>query len=211
MNKCRILAPILALAAISGCASTGTQAPGDEQATRYESTVEILEEIGFTVVEDERVGGELQLEYDAALRLLDQGRHDEGVAALENVAANAPSLTAPLIDLGIAHRRNGNTEQSEEYLLQALELNPRHPSAHNELGIVYRKTGRFADARRSYEAALAIFPGYHHARRNLAILCDLYLADLECALENYEAYMQTVLEDKEAEMWIADIRTRLGR
>jgi len=193
--------------AVAGCASTTSTV----EAPRNESTVQILEEIGFTIVEDEKVGGDLQLEYDAALRQLEQGRHDEGVAALERVAASAPKLTAPLIDLGIAYHRAGDLEKAEQYLLQALALNPEHPSAYNELGIVYRETGRFAEARQSYQAALDVYPGYHHARRNLAILCDLYLADLNCALENYEAYMQTVPEDKEAEMWIADIRGRLGR
>ena len=82
--------------------------------------------------------------------------------------------------------------------------------AHNELGIVYRKTGRFAEARKSYEAALDVYPGFHYARRNLAVLCDLYLADLKCALENYEAYMSTVPSDEEAsKCGSADIRYRL--
>ena len=96
-------------------------------------------------------------------------------------------------------------------MLLALESNPDHPIAHNELGIVYRKSGRFAEARKSYEAALAFYPGYHFARRNLAVLCDLYLGDLNCALENYEAYMTTVPSDEEATMWITDIRQRIGR
>ena len=59
--------------------------------------------------------------------------------------------------------------------------------------------------------ALAVYPGFHFARRNLAILCDLYLADLDCALDNYEAYMKTVPGDEEASMWIADIRYRLDQ
>ena len=67
------------------------------------------------------------------------------------------------------------------------------------------------DARKSYQAALAVYPGYHFARRNLAVLCDLYLADLRCALENYEAYMATVPRDDEATMWISDIRNRINQ
>ena len=49
------------------------------------------------------------------------------------------------------------------------------------------------------------------ARRNLGVLCDLYLADLECALSSYEAYMTTVPGDDQAAMWIADLRQRMGR
>jgi len=130
---------------------------------------------------------------------------------LENVADAAPQLSAPRIDLGIAYHRAGDLEAAEINLLLALESNPDHPIAHNELGIVYRKSGRFAEAKKSYEAALAIYPGYHYARRNLAVLCDLYLADLNCALRNYEAYMTTVPSDDEAAMLIADIRSRISQ
>ena len=128
---------------------------------------------------------------------------------LEAVVETAPNLAAPRVDLGIAYHRSGNLDAAESSLLLALESNPHHLIAHNELGILQRKSGRFAEARRSYEAALAIYPDYHYARRNLAILCDLYLADLNCALGNYEAYMATVPSDDEVSMWITDLRYRI--
>ena len=188
---------------VSGCATSSPEAPS--------ARVEIQEEVGFTIVEETRISNDVRIDYDEALLLLEQGQTERGIALLETVVEVAPYLTAPRIDLGIAYHRAGNLEAAESNLLLALASNPDHPIAHNELGIVYRKSGRFAEARKSYEAALAFYPGYHFARRNLAILCDLYLGDLNCALENYEAYMTTVPSDEEATMWITDIRQRIGR
>jgi Flp pilus assembly protein TadD len=174
------------------------------------SHIEIEENVGFTITVDARVSSNVRSEYEAAILLLEQGNEAAGIARLEAVTAEAPELSAPLIDLGIARHRAGDLEAAERNLKRALALDPGHPIAHNELGIIYRRTGRFDAARTSYEAALAIYPGYHFARRNLAVLCDLYLADRACALENYKAYMATVPSDEEAAMWIADLQNRSG-
>lgn len=199
-NRLVLLASVLF---VTACATT--------QPTRTPARVDVVDEVGFTIFEEARLSGSVRADYDSAMLLLEQGQHEQGVELLESVAAAAPELSAPHIDLGIAHHRAGDLEAAETSLLRALEINSNHPIALNELGILQRKSGRFAEARHSYEAALAVYPGYHYARRNLAVLCDLYLADLQCALENYEAYMTTVPEDDEATMWIADLRTRLGQ
>lgn len=181
------------------------------EVSRKPARIEIQDDVGFTITEEERISGNVRTEYGEALSLLQNGQYEQGIELLEAVAEEAPTLTAPRIDLGIAYHRSGDLQAAERNLKQALELNPDHPIALNELGIIYRESGRFDEARTSYEAALAVYPGYHYARRNLAVLCDLYLADLECALQNYEAYMTTVPDDQEATMWIADIRNRIGQ
>lgn len=194
---------VLLVLILAGCAGTAPeQRPG--------ARIEIQEAVGFTITEEARVGAAVREDYQAALDLLQNEREEQGIELLQQVADEAPGLSAPRIDLGIAYHRRGDLESAETELLAARALNPDHPIVHNELGIVYRKTGRFAEARQSYERALAIYPGFHYARRNLAILCDLYLADPGCALSNYEAYMETVIEDEEAAIWIADIRSRFG-
>lgn len=188
---------------LTACATT-TQKP------RPTSRIDVQENVGFTITEASPVNDSTRIEYSQAIAQLEDGNHARGIALLAQVAEAAPHATGPRIDLGIAEHEAGNLEAAEKHLLKALELNPGHPVIHNELGIVYRKTGRFTEARKAYEAALSVFPGYHYARRNLGVLCDLYLGDLDCALDAYNAYMATVPGDPEATMWIADIRNRLG-
>lgn len=201
---CNIAALGLLMLAVTACKSTGT-------VKRAPAQIEVQEAVGFTIVEEARIDGDVRLDYDAAVSHLERGELQRGIDILEAVTEAAPGLSAPRIDLGIAYHRLDDLEAAEKHLRLALESNPSHPMALNELGIIYRKTGRFAEAKQSYEAALAIYPGFHYARRNLAVLCDLYLADLNCALRNYEAYMATVPSDDEATIWIADIRNRMGQ
>ncbi|MGI9222137.1 MAG: tetratricopeptide repeat protein [Woeseiaceae bacterium] len=172
--------------------------------------IEIQEAVGFTIFEDSNITGELRLDYDRAQELLAQGKIEDAIELLEKVAEAAPTLSAPRIDLGIAYHQLGAMEAAEAHLNTALAINASHPVALNELGIVYRKTARFSEARQSYQAALDVYPGFHYARRNLAVLCDLYLADLDCAVENYEAYMATVDSDDEAATWLKNARFRAG-
>jgi tetratricopeptide (TPR) repeat protein len=197
-------AAVVLMTVLGACATSNTS-------SRPAATIAVQEDVGFTITEPVSVDNNVRTEYVEALNHLEHAQYEEGLAMLQQVANSAPDLSAPRIEMGIAYHAIGDLEAAEDTLLLALELNPDHPIAHNELGIVYRKTGRFAEARRSYESALAVYPGYHHARRNLGILCDLYMADLDCALENYEAYMKTVPSDDQAAMWIADIRGRLGQ
>jgi tetratricopeptide (TPR) repeat protein len=168
------------------------------------------DETGFTITEQVRIDGDARTEYEQALALLRQERYAEGIPLLVRVTETAPELTAPYVDLGVAYGRSGDLERAVAALETAKALSPEHPIVHNELGILYRKAGRFREARASYETALTVYSDFHYARRNLAVLCDLYLTDLECALEHYTAYMESVVDDAEVEIWIADIRNRLG-
>lgn len=166
---------------------------------------------GFKVVEHVQVDEVLREAYARAIELVEQGRYAEGVAALERITAQAPGLTAAHINLGIAQSRAGDLQKAEASLKQALALNPRHPVAWNELGMVQRRSGHFAEARSSYQKALEVAPEFHFAQLNLAILCDVYLADATCALQHYLAYQKAVPDDRQAAIWVADVRARSGQ
>jgi len=198
-RSCRAAVAVAAAWSVCACATSGPERP--EQ-------TELRDETGFTITEEVRASGASRRDFERALKLLDQEQYEDGIALLVEVTESAPQVTAAHIDLGIAYGRVDKLEQAEASLERALELNPRHPVAHNELGIVYRRTGRFGEARASYEMALELWPEFHFARKNLAILCDVYLADSSCAMKHYELYTQAVPGDETAAMWIADLRNR---
>jgi len=166
---------------------------------------------GFVIREVPEMDGSSRRDFDRAVALLEEQDYERAVDLLEKIIERAPGVTAPYIDIAIAYQHLGKPDQAEEHLKTALELFPGHPVACNEYGLLYRKSGRFAEARAVYEKAIARFPDYYPVHRNLGILCDLYLNDPACALNHYEIYGEARPQDKQVKMWIADLRSRLER
>ena len=200
--RSRLSASALAAALLACACAT----PGAPPAAQVE-----VQGAGFTITQPLRVGPGVRRDFEDAIGLLERQQYEAAIARLVAVTQAAPQLTAAHIDLAMAYRAANDLPHAEASLQRALALNPHHPVALNELGIVYRRQGRFQDARASYEKALALHPDFRFARKNLAILCDLYLADAPCALENYERYVAAAPDDPSAATWLADLRQRVGR
>lgn len=164
----------------------------------------------FFVRDDATVRPEVKVDFEKAVKLLQEKDYERGIRLLNRVSERSEMSITPHINLGIAYRITGDMKAAEKSLSKALEINPTHPAANNEMAVVYRKTGRFAEARRTYERILERFTAFLPARKNLGILCDLYIHDLSCAMANYEIYNKADPGDKNVVMWIADLRIRMG-
>lgn len=206
----------MALSVLAGCATDGKvkAAPvADKPSVSTKPPVARLEDgrEGFIITEVPTMDMASRRDFDRAVAMLKDQDYGQAIDLLEKVIKQSPGVTAPYIDIAIAYLRVGKPEQAEKHLQTALTLFPGHPVACNEYGLLYRKTGRFAEARAIYEKAIASFPEYYPLHKNLGILCDLYLNDPACALEHYEIYSKATPKDAQVKLWIADVRARLGR
>lgn len=190
--------------------ATGEESPQDQTKKQAVARLDDGRE-GFVITESPQVDGASQKDFERAVSRLEDEDYDEAIVILEKIIEKSPGVTAPYIDLAIAYGLTGRFEQAEENLKSALALFPGHPVACNEYGRLLRRTGRFAEARTMYEMAIARFPDFYPARRNLGILCDLYLSDYSCALEQYEIYSEAMPYDDQVKLWVADLRARLGQ
>lgn len=163
--------------------------------------IEISEQFGV----DPKIRGE----FNQAVMYLNQQNYPEAIKLLLAVAGKTSKFSAPYINLGIAYAHTDDMEKAEENLKKALDINNQHPVAQNELGLVYRKTGRYVEARQLYETLLALYPDFLPARKNLGVLCDIYIQDLNCALEQYEEYLRGIPEDEKVKIWVADVKSRM--
>lgn len=157
------------------------------------------------------VDSDVELDFKSAIVLMQDEKYAQAITVLKSVIEREQRLPAPYINLAIAYNKLGDTKASEENLISALKLDIGHPVANNELGLLYRKAGKFNAARTAYENAIKDNSDYLPVKRNLGVLCDLYLHDFECALEQFEDYLELQPDDKTVQIWVADVKRRLGK
>lgn len=212
---CGFIGLLLTLSVVAGCVTGHKSGPAPEdKPTVSESGSAVThfegERKGFHINERADMAAKWRASFEQAVAMLEMEDYAEAIALLDPVILSSPNVTAPYVDMAIACRHAGKTEQAEKYLKIALNLVPGHPVASNEYGLLLRRAGRFAEARVVYEKSLADFPEYLPLRRNLGILCDLYLGDQACAMEQYRIYKDGRPEDEQVKMWIADLSLRMG-
>jgi Flp pilus assembly protein TadD len=155
---------------------------------------------------------ELQARYASLVNRLQAG-DDAAMPDLARFSTENPGLAGPLLNLGLAHARDGDEAAARALFERATSVCSRCGPAWNELGVLDRQQGRFAEAEQAYRSAIELEPGYAPAYYNLAVLYEIYILRPDLALENYERYLQiggTTAEGQDVEKWAADLRRRAG-
>lgn len=163
------------------------------------------QEINAYIEIDSKVEGD----FKKAVSLMQQGDNEKAIEKLKTVIERESRLPAPFVNIAIAYNKLGESKLAEENLVKALKLDIGHAAANNELALLYRKQGKFKAARIAYKNALNKHPEHLLVIRNLGVLCDIYLRDYECALDQFEHYLSLQPDDKTVMIWVADVKHRL--
>jgi tetratricopeptide (TPR) repeat protein len=145
--------------------------------------------------------------YNAALKYMSAKNYDTAILEMQKVAKMDERISGPWVNIGVAHKELGDLEKAKTAFEKALKINPNNPYALNELAILKREEGKFEIAEQLYKKALSAYPDYKNAHLNLAILCDVYLRKIDCALGHYQEYLNlSGDQDKQVIAWMTQLK-----
>ena len=149
-------------------------------------------------------------QYNQALQLMKSGRNTDAELEFKQLVVAYPQFAGPQLNLGLLYLRDSRLAEAEGAFKAALQLAPSNAVAGDELGIVERKLGKFTDAETAYLRAIAAEPNYAPAHLNLGVLYDLYMAEPQKALQQFERYIEIAGENKQVAGWVVELRKRVG-
>ena len=155
------------------------------------------------------MGGE---DYQRALNSVKAGKLEDALHLFNATTKAHPEFAPSYINIGLIEIKRDNLHTAETALLHAAKLAPQQPEIFNGLGIIYRRMGRFDDAETAYLKALQIAPNYAKAQLNIGILYDIYMDNLNAALDHYERYQEITGGDNQmVAKWVVDVRQRINK
>ncbi len=192
---------VLAIA-LASCQSTQAPKPVEPQTTRIK-----IKETGQAKQKDES----LKI-IRIAIEQIKLNKPDIAENILKNYLKTNNDPRAQL-NLALIYLKKQQLEPAHTLLTNIIKTEPDNSTALEHLAIIARQKGQFKKAKTLYLAALkqSNKPSIH---LNLAILLDLYLNELEPALQHYQTYQASGKAEQQGiplEQWIADLNVRIKR
>jgi tetratricopeptide (TPR) repeat protein len=154
-----------------------------------------------------RINKKTAAAYNEALKHMRAKNYDTAILEMHKVAKMDERISGPWVNIGVAQKELGYMDKAKVAFEKALQINPNNPYALNELAILNREDGKFEQAENLYKQALAAYPDYKNAHLNLAILCDVYLRKIDCALGHYQEYLKlSGGHDKQVAVWVSQLK-----
>jgi tetratricopeptide (TPR) repeat protein len=141
---------------------------------------------------NDRVNSKIQKmerEFQAALAAHRAGQFAPAIKLYRSVLKAVPNDMETMYLLGTAYSQSDDFEQAEAYLAKALEIDPDHPGAINNMGLTLKGGGKTKEALVFYRRALGINADYADAHNNVGNALEL-LGELDEA----ETHLRRALE-----------------
>lgn len=181
--------------------TTASKASVKTEKTASKSAGKLLAQPNF------RISKKTARAYNEALKHMRSKNYDTAILEMKKVAKMDPRISGPWVNIGVAHKELGDKEKARSAFEKALSIHPKNPYALNQLAILTREDGKFEVAEKLYLQALSAYPDYKNAHLNLAILCDVYLRKIDCALGHYQEYLSlSGGQDKQVIAWMSQLK-----
>jgi len=211
----------LVLLTLAGCSSTPKvpeTLPQENASVKVELSAEelrkqtLLTSPNTYLLTAEVVPGSLAASFKQALALKSSHQLNAAKQLLLSLRNQHPDFSGIALQLGDIALAEQDESTAMHHYQAAVSANPHNYYAHNRLGVLQRKLGRFTQAEQSYQAAISAWPGFSDAYLNLAILQDLYLNQKASALKNYRTY-QLLNPDghRRVKGWIRDVDYQIAQ
>lgn len=150
-----------------------------------------------------------QAAYQRAVMAMKTGQTKRAFQLFNSVSKKYPGFAGPQLNIGLMYLKKNKLAKAEAAFKRAIYINRDNAVGYNLLGVVYRRSGKFIEAKEAYLTALSKDSTYANAHLNLGILYDLYMDDLKRALHHYEQYQKLSAQaDKKVAKWILDLQRR---
>jgi len=157
------------------------------------------------------VPGDASALFNDAVRAMQSEQWSRAETLLQRVISQYPELSGPYLNLGIVYRHLNQIDKAEAAFAKAVQVNSLNIDALNQLAIIKREQGDFKAAETFYLSALAVWPKHASTHKNLGILYDLYMGELNKALDHFEVYQYLQPEpDRLVAGWIIDLQRRVN-
>lgn len=140
---------------------------------------------------------------------LGQGENDRAIAELEKASSLDAKTPQAGILLVMTHMRQKEYDKALSAVLKLEKEQPDNPIVHNLKGGVYSARKELANARASFEKAVALQPGYFAAVQNLAQL-DMQNKQPEAAKKRYLALLEQDKKNLQAMLALASMGVAQG-
>ncbi len=152
---------------------------------------------------------EIEQNYQQGLALMQNNAWADAAAHWQVMLEQGAEFAGIYTNLALAQLQLQDYAAGLAAAEKSRQLDEHYCPAWKTLALLQRHNGNFAAAEQSYLKAAACAPADADIPFNLGILYDLYLQDLDNALQQYQRAQQLIgTEDGTLAMWITDLQRR---